>query len=217
MLSKNKSSSQSPSARARSHAARNRSPSIKDSSRAESKNQSSLRRQTLINQYRESVEPLPPAKPRGRPPLGRGRGAVAAGAIASKEPKVTRGRGRAKLDDKKTEQINTVPSISVTVKSTNKLNEYTEHLNQYPYTYMPVGEIDGEIDLKKASPGDSITFKKSINGEEVMIQAVLNNTLVIQMPDDSCLGDKRYSSAATLINSSSIISPVYNPSTSAAS
>ena len=96
MLPKNKSSSQSPSARARSPAARNRSPSIKDSSRAESKNQSSLRRQTLINQYRESVEPLPPAKPRGRPPLDRGRGAVAAGAIASKEPKVTRCRGRAK-------------------------------------------------------------------------------------------------------------------------
>jgi hypothetical protein len=81
---------------------------------------------------------------------------------------------------------------------------------------MPVSEIDGEIDLKKASPGDRITFKKSINGEEVMIQAVLNNTLVIQMPDDSCLGDKRYSSAAPLRNSSSNISPVDNPSTSAA-
>jgi len=78
---------------------------------------------------------------------------------------------------------------------------------------MPVSEIDGEIDLKKASPGDRITFKKSINGEEVLIQAVLNNTLVVQMPDDSCLGDKRYSSAAPLRNSSSNISPVDNPST----
>jgi hypothetical protein len=74
---------------------------------------------------------------------------------------------------------------------------------------MPVSEIDGEIDLKKASPGDRITFKKSINGEEVMIQAVLNNKLVIQMPDDSCLGDKRYSSAEPLGNSSSNISPVH--------
>jgi hypothetical protein len=57
--------------------------------------------------------------------------------------------------------------------ATNKINEYTEKLKRYPYTFMPLSEVFmDDISIHSANAGDEITFKKNVNGEDVLIRTV---------------------------------------------
>jgi len=95
--------------------------------------------------------------------------------------------------------VNTVACVSVTVKATNKINEYTEKLKRYPYTFMPLSEVFmDDFSIHSANAGDEITFKKNVNGEDVLIRTVLNNNDIVQIPDETILGKTSFTEASPL-------------------
>ena len=92
-----------------------------------------------------------------------------------------RGAGREQIEDFESVPIESVPSVSVLIRSCSKINPSTQTQMRNPFTFFPIKELVSPegYNFENAKMGDMLTFKTVCGGEVVDFICHLNSIEII--------------------------------------
>jgi hypothetical protein len=92
-----------------------------------------------------------------------------------------RGAGRDQIKDFVSVPIESVPSVSVLIRSCSRINPSTQTQMRNPFTFFPIQELGSPegYNFENAKMGDKLTFRTVCGGEVVDFICHLNSTEVI--------------------------------------